>query len=146
VSIQGQIINLLEDLQDRLGLSFLFIAHDLAVVRHISDRVAVMYLGRVVELADRDELYAAPKHPYTKALLDAAPVPDPKVERSSRRRAERCSSPSAPRRRITTITAATPTRPCISPRRSIRPCCASISTNSPTCRATSPTSGRLRPT
>ena len=94
VSIQGQIINLLEDLQDRLGLSFLFIAHDLAVVRHISDRVAVMYLGRVVELADRDELYAAPKHPYTKALLDAAPVPDPKVERARAPRALRGEIPS----------------------------------------------------
>ena len=77
VSIQGQIINLLEDLQTRLNLSFLFIAHDLAVVRHISDRVAVMYLGRLVEIADRDELYANPAHPYTKALLDAAPIPDP---------------------------------------------------------------------
>jgi peptide/nickel transport system ATP-binding protein len=94
VSIQGQIINLLEDLQDRLGLSYLFIAHDLAVVRHISDRVAVMYLGRVVELADRDELYAAPKHPYTKALLDAAPVPDPKVERAREPRALRGEIPS----------------------------------------------------
>ncbi len=73
VSIQGQIINLLEDLQTRLNLSFLFIAHDLAVVRHISDRVAVMYLGRIVEVADRDELYANPAHPYTRALLDAAP-------------------------------------------------------------------------
>ena len=94
VSIQGQIINLLEDLQARLGLSYLFIAHDLAVVRHISDRVAVMYLGRVVELADRDALYAAPKHPYTKALLDAAPVPDPKVERSRAPRALRGEIPS----------------------------------------------------
>jgi peptide/nickel transport system ATP-binding protein len=94
VSIQGQIINLLEDLQDRLGLSYLFIAHDLAVVRHISDRVAVMYLGRVVELADRDELYAAPQHPYTKALLDAAPIPDPKVERSRAPRALRGEIPS----------------------------------------------------
>ena len=93
VSIQGQIINLLEDLQERLGLSYLFIAHDLAVVRHISDRVAVMYLGRVVELADRDELYAAPQHPYTKALLDAAPVPDPKVERSRAPRALRGEIP-----------------------------------------------------
>ncbi len=81
VSIQGQIINLLEDLQKRLGLTFLFIAHDLAVVRHISNRVAVMYLGRVMELADRDELYANPLHPYTRALLDAAPVPDPQVEK-----------------------------------------------------------------
>jgi len=94
VSIQGQIINLLEDLQDRLGLSYLFIAHDLAVVRHISDRVAVMYLGKVVELADRDELYAAPQHPYTKALLDAAPVPDPKVERGRAPRALRGEIPS----------------------------------------------------
>jgi len=94
VSIQGQIINLLEDLQDRLGLSYLFIAHDLAVVRHISDRVAVMYLGHVVELADRDELYAAPQHPYTKALLDAAPVPDPKVERARAPRALRGEIPS----------------------------------------------------
>jgi peptide/nickel transport system ATP-binding protein len=94
VSIQGQIINLLEDLQERLGLSYLFIAHDLAVVRHISDRVAVMYLGKVVELADRDELYASPKHPYTKALLDAAPVPDPKVERARAPRALRGEIPS----------------------------------------------------
>src|SRR6266566_3698618 len=94
VSIQGQIIKLLEDLQDRLGLSFLFIAHDLAVVRHISDRVAVMYLGRVVELADRDELYARPAHPYTQALLDAAPIPDPRVERSRAPRALKGEIPS----------------------------------------------------
>jgi peptide/nickel transport system ATP-binding protein len=94
VSIQGQIINLLEDLQARLGLSYLFIAHDLAVVRHISDRVAVMYLGRVMELADRDALYADPLHPYTKALLDAAPVPDPKVERARAPRALRGEIPS----------------------------------------------------
>jgi peptide/nickel transport system ATP-binding protein len=94
VSIQGQIINLLEDLQARLGLSYLFIAHDLAVVRHISDRVAVMYLGRVMELADRDALYANPLHPYTKALLDAAPVPDPKVERARAPRALRGEIPS----------------------------------------------------
>ncbi len=87
VSIQGQIINLLEDLQRRLGLTYLFIAHDLAVVRHISDRVAVMYLGKVMELADRDAIYAEPLHPYTKALLDAAPVPDPRVERTRAPRA-----------------------------------------------------------
>jgi peptide/nickel transport system ATP-binding protein len=87
VSIQGQIINLLEDLQARLDLSFLFIAHDLAVVRHISERVAVMYLGRLVEIADRDELYANPAHPYTRALLDAAPVPDPTIERARAPRA-----------------------------------------------------------
>jgi peptide/nickel transport system ATP-binding protein len=94
VSIQGQIINLLEDLQARLGLSYLFIAHDLAVVRHISDRVAVMYLGRIAEVADRDELYAAPKHPYTKALLDAAPIPDPRVERARAPRALKGEIPS----------------------------------------------------
>jgi peptide/nickel transport system ATP-binding protein len=94
VSIQGQIINLLEDLQERLKLSYLFIAHDLAVVRHISDRVAVMYLGRVAEVADRDELYARPMHPYTKALLDAAPIPDPLVERSRAPRALKGEIPS----------------------------------------------------
>lgn len=82
VSIQGQIINLLEELKLRLGLTYLFIAHDLAVVRHISDRVAVMYLGRMMEVAARDALYAEPLHPYTQALLDAAPVPDPVAEKA----------------------------------------------------------------
>jgi len=81
VSIQGQIINLLEDLQDRLGLPYLFIAHDLAVVRHISMRVVVMYFGRIMEVAERDALYRDPLHPYTKLLLDAAPVPDPAIEK-----------------------------------------------------------------
>ena len=94
VSIQGQIINLLEDLQRRYGLTFLFIAHDLAVVRHISHRVAVMYLGRIMELADRDTLYAAPQHPYTQALLDAAPVPDPLIERSRAPRSLKGELPS----------------------------------------------------
>ena len=81
VSIQGQIINLLEDLQRKFGLAYLFIAHDLAVVRHISMRVVVMYFGRIMEVADRDVLYSEPLHPYTKALLDAAPVPDPTIEK-----------------------------------------------------------------
>ena len=80
VSIQAQIVNLFQDLQQTLGLTYVFVAHDLAVVRHISDRIAVMYLGRIVEIADRETLYKRPQHPYTQALLAAVPIPDPEIE------------------------------------------------------------------
>ena len=85
VSIQAQIVNLLEDLQKRLGLTYLFIAHDLAMVKYISNRIAVMYLGKIVEIADSDELCDNPKHPYTIALLSAVPIPDPKIEQTRKR-------------------------------------------------------------
>jgi oligopeptide/dipeptide ABC transporter ATP-binding protein len=85
VSIRAQVLNLLQRLQQQFNLTYLFVSHDLSVVRHVADRIAVMYLGRIVELADRDELYAAPKHPYTKALLSAIPIPDPQVEKHRKR-------------------------------------------------------------
>jgi oligopeptide transport system ATP-binding protein len=85
VSIQSQIVNMLEDLQNDMGLTYLFIAHDLSVVKHISNRIGVMYLGNLVELAPSNELYKNPLHPYTKTLLSAVPIPDPEVSRSRKR-------------------------------------------------------------
>lgn len=85
VSIQAQVINMFDELQEKLGLTYLFIAHDLLVVRHISDRIAVMYLGKMVEIADAEEIYNHPLHPYSKSLLSAVPVPDPKVVRANKR-------------------------------------------------------------
>jgi oligopeptide transport system ATP-binding protein len=85
VSIQAQVINMFDELQDQMGLTYLFIAHDLLVVRHISDRIAVMYLGKMVELADAKEIYDHPLHPYTKSLMSAVPLPDPKKARENKR-------------------------------------------------------------
>ena len=85
VSIRAQVLNLLQRLQKQFNLTYLFVSHDLSVVRHVADRIAVMYLGRIVELADRDEMYASPKHPYTKALLSAVPIPDPQIEKRRKR-------------------------------------------------------------
>ena len=94
VSIQAQVVNLLEDLRERFGLTYLFIAHDLSVVRHLCQRVAVMYLGRIVEMADSDELFDNPLHPYTQALLSAVPIPDPRVEAGREFRPPRGEVPS----------------------------------------------------
>jgi len=85
VSVRAQVLNLLQRLQKQFNLTYLFVSHDLSVVRHVADRIAVMYLGKIVELSDRDELYAAPKHPYTKALLSAVPIPDPQIEKRRQR-------------------------------------------------------------
>jgi oligopeptide transport system ATP-binding protein len=85
VSVRAQVLNLLQRLQQQFHLTYLFVSHDLSVVRHVSDRIAVMYLGKIVELADRDELYTSPKHPYTRALLSAIPIPDPKMEKKRQR-------------------------------------------------------------
>ena len=85
VSVRAQVLNLLQRLQKQFNLTYLFVSHDLSVVRHVADRIAVMYLGKIVELADRDELYASPKHPYTLALLSAVPIPDPKIEKQRKR-------------------------------------------------------------
>lgn len=85
VSVRAQVLNLLQSLQKEFNLTYLFISHDLSVVRHVADRIAVMYLGRIVEMSDRDELYSAPKHPYTRALLSAVPIPDPKIEKRRQR-------------------------------------------------------------
>jgi peptide/nickel transport system ATP-binding protein len=97
VSIQAQVVNLFQELQEKLGISSIFVAHDLAVVRHVSQRIAVMYLGTIVEIASRDDLYAAPKHPYTRALMAAIPVPNPAIEATREHATIKGEVPSAQR-------------------------------------------------
>jgi oligopeptide transport system ATP-binding protein len=94
VSIQAQIVNLLKDLQEKLQLSLIFIAHDLSIVRHVSDRILVMYMGKVMELADRASIYRRPRHPYTRALIESVPIPDPVRERARAKRALQGDMPS----------------------------------------------------
>ena len=95
VSIQAGVINLLEDLQAKLGVAYLFVAHNLSVVRHIADRIAVMYLGRIVEIGDVERIFTHPRHPYTRALLSAVPIPDPEIERAKTRVLLKGDIPSA---------------------------------------------------